>query len=70
MALESQWVVDRPKAHRALSVAKERNKGRTIPVRVNSYTIVYLTPEQAADESFVERTKQVYNNAGIRTYIE
>lgn len=70
MALESQWEADRPKAHRALAVAKERNKGRTIPVRVNSYTIVYLTPEPAADEAFVERTKAVYNNAGIHTYIE
>lgn len=62
MALESQWVVDRSKDQRALSIAKSKNSKKTVPIRVNSYTVAYVTPEQAQNKKFIERMIHRYNH--------
>ena len=63
MSLESQWVVDPSKGQRALSIAKTKNSKKTVPVRVNGYTVVYVTPEQAEDPKFIKRTIDRLNGA-------
>lgn len=65
MSLESQWVVDNPKVNQALATAKEKNANKTVAIRVNSYTVVYVTPEQAQDEKFIERMIYKYNHPDI-----
>lgn len=68
MSLESQWVADMPKANRALAAAKAKNANRTVPIRVNGYTVVYVTEEQAKDKEYIAQMIKRYNNASFRFY--
>lgn len=54
MAEENLFVVDRGKALRALAKAKEVNAGKTVPIQVDRNTVVYIRPDQANDEKFME----------------
>lgn len=47
--------LNRKAAVSALNKAKEVNKDRTVPVRVDSHTTVFITPAQAANKKFMER---------------
>lgn len=66
MSLESQWVADKPKANRALDAAKVKNANRTVPIRVNGYTIVYVTEEQAKDKEYIAQMIKRYNDTSFR----
>ena len=55
MWIEEDYEELNPKARLALQRAKRVNKQRTVPVRINSYTVIYITPEQSADPKFMER---------------
>lgn len=66
MSLESQWVADMPKANRALAAAKVKNANRIVPIRVNGYTVVYVTEEQAKDKGYIAQMIKRYNSASFR----
>lgn len=55
MWIEEHYGDLKPRARAALKTALEVNKNRTVPVRINSYTLVYVTPEQSADPKFMKR---------------
>ena len=65
MIKENEWEVDRSRSHRALATAKEKNARKTVPIRINSYTIVYVTPEQANDPDFVKYTMRTLNSGDM-----
>lgn len=60
MAEENLFVVDRKKAIATLNVAKEKNANKTVPIRVNAQTVVYITEEQSKDKKFMDRFWKYY----------
>lgn len=44
-----------PKAHAALKRAKDVNRKKTVPKRIDSKTVIWITPEQSADPEYMER---------------
>lgn len=60
MAEESLFVFDRDKALRVLDRAKAMNADKTVPVRVDSQTVVFITPEQHKDPAFMKQFWQHY----------
>lgn len=55
MWIEEDYEELHPKARKALQRAKAVNRKKTVPVRVNSHTVIWITPEQSADPKFMER---------------
>lgn len=53
------WIDDdreRPaKAREALRIAKQVNRKHTVPKRIDSKTVIWITPEQSADPKFMKR---------------
>lgn len=44
-----------PKARMASNGRRLSIEKKTVPVRVNSHTVIWITPEQSADPKFMER---------------
>lgn len=59
--------LNRKAAVSALNKAKEVNKDRTVPVRVDSHTTVFITPAQAANKKFMERFWKLRSKPIIKT---
>ena len=59
MAEDSLFLRDRQRELSALARAKEKNAAKTIPIRIRD-GIVYITPQQAADENYMKRLKENY----------
>lgn len=53
------WIDDdreRPaKARETLRIAKQVNRKHTVPKRIDSKTVIWITPEQSADPEFMKR---------------
>lgn len=45
MWIEEDYEELHPKARKALQRAKVVNRKKTVPVRVNSHTVIWITPE-------------------------
>lgn len=52
----------RTRAQEVLAKARRIAFTHTIPVRVNGYTTVLVTPEQAADPNYMQRFKNNYKH--------
>lgn len=48
----------RPRAHEVLRHAKEVTANRTVPVWINNHTVVWITPEHAADPKYMTRFRK------------
>lgn len=56
---------DQPKAHQALMLAKRRNADKTIPVRVNRHTVVFVREKQLANKKLMNRIIEEVNSSGL-----
>lgn len=65
MSLENPWAFDKHKANHALELAKGRNAKKVVPIKVNGYTTVLVTKEQAEDKLYIERLKRNLNAPSI-----
>lgn len=45
----------RARAYEALCQAKAATADRTVPIRINSYTVIWIKPECAADPAYMKR---------------
>ena len=51
----------RQQARAALKLAQELNDAHTIPVKIDSHTIVFVTPQQYNDKKFIARLWHRYD---------
>lgn len=58
MALESSFIHNRRKALEVLNAAKTTNADRTIPIRVDRSTVIYITQQQAENPKFIDRLRK------------
>lgn len=59
---DSLFPRDKSRDFKALERAKERTANYTIPIKMNDF-VVYVTPEQAADENYIAMLRDKYDKA-------
>lgn len=67
MSDDSFFPLDRTREFKALEKAKEINANRTVAVKLRD-CIVYVKPEQAADEKYMAGLQEKYDKARMKWY--